>query len=183
MPLVTKKKGISRPNPTASSLGSNSSASRPCVSSRTIPPAANAPRITSRPRSAAITTSPNSSSTVRRTGTWPLVSMLRSMNSHPRPTARIERSAASTASTTKTASRSSCVDGSDCEPSSTVTISTGPNSPTAPTPSTNRPSRVSSLSASRRTGRIVPSAVVDIAEPTSSPERTTPSAISAPAIA
>ena len=60
---------------------------------------------------------------------------------------------------------------------------TGPNSPTAPVPSMKRPSLVSICPASRSTGRIVPSAVVDIAEPTSSPESTMPAAISAPAIA
>ena len=111
MPLVMKKNGISRPNPTASSLDSKSSTSRSLRISRTIAPAANAPRITSSPRSAAITTRPNSSSTVSRTGTWPLVSMWRSMNSQPRPTAPTEIAAASTASTTKAASRSACVDG------------------------------------------------------------------------
>ena len=62
-----------------------------------------------------------------------------------------------------------------------VTISTGPNSPTAPAPSTNRPRFVSSCPASRSTGRSVPSAVVVIADPTSSPDSTTPAAASRPA--
>ena len=70
---------------------------------------------------------------------------------------------------------------SDWVLSSSVTISTGPNSPIAPAPSTNPPSRVDSAPASRMIGISVPSAVVAIAEPVSRPEMTTPVASSTPA--
>src|ERR1039457_2480584 len=62
-----KKNGIKKPNPTASSLDSNLCAVRSFITSRTIRPAANAPRITSRPRDDASTTRPTTRTTASLT--------------------------------------------------------------------------------------------------------------------
>ena len=181
MPLVTKKNGIRSPKPTASSFDSKRSSSLPLSTVCTSRPAANAPRMTSSPRSAASTTRANTDSTVSRTGSCPLVFSERSRNSQLRPTAPVAIVAASTATTTNATSSSASVAVSDVAPSSSVTIRTGPNSPTAPTASTWLPLGVSSWWVSRSSGISVPSAVVAIAEPVSRPEITMPPASSRPA--
>ena len=121
-----------------------------------------------------MTTRANTASTVSRIISCPLVSSERSRNVQWRPTAPVASNAAITARATKPTSRSASVAVSDVEPSSSVTIRIGPNSPAAPTASTWLPNRVSSCFVSRSSGISVPSAVVAMAEPVSSPETTTP---------
>ena len=90
MPLVTKKNGIRSPKPTASSFDSKRSSSLPLSTVCTSRPAANAPRMTSSPRSAASTTSANTDSTVSRTGSCPLV-LHRALEEVPAPSDRAGR--------------------------------------------------------------------------------------------
>ena len=100
MPLITKKNGMKTPNATAVSLESNAGSSRSLRTCRVIMPAANPPRSRSSPRSAASHASRNTSTTIQRTPSCELASIVRSSIGIVRSAERTASTATSTATAT-----------------------------------------------------------------------------------
>ena len=84
MPLVTKKKGTKKPNPTAVSFDSKTCSSWPFSATRVIIPATKPPSRMSRPSLLASRTRPKTRTTVTRTASWLLASKVRSSAGQPR---------------------------------------------------------------------------------------------------
>ena len=131
IPLITKKKGMKTPKATAVSFESNAGSSRSARTCRVIMPAANPPRSRSRPRSAASQASRNTSTTIQRTPSCELASIVRSSNGIVRSAERTARTATSTATTTN-AIRISALCSVPSVERTRVSRRIGPNSPTAP---------------------------------------------------
>ncbi len=113
-PLVTKKAGTKKPNPTASSLGRKSgwviASSR--SASETIVPAMNAPRIASSPSVSASAAKPTSRTSVARTRICAVVSCRRRRSAR----IRMECSAPRTTRRTVAASRNSAPSSRSVDP-------------------------------------------------------------------
>ena len=131
IPLVTKKKGIRKPNPTAVSFDSNTSTSCPLSAIRVISPATKPPRRMSRPRLLAIATRPKTRTTAIRTASWLLDSRVLSSRVQPGTIRRTETSAIAIASATKATRISASFAGCPAE-RTRVIRRIGPNSPIAP---------------------------------------------------
>jgi hypothetical protein len=131
MPLTTKKNGMKTPNATAASFESKNGISRARSVCRVIRPAANPPRSRSRPSSEASSASANTSTTIQRTASCELVSMVRSSIGMVRPADRTASTATPTASATN-ATRISALCSALCVDRTSVSSRIGPNSPTAP---------------------------------------------------
>ena len=132
MPLVTKKKGTKKPNPTAVSFDSKTvQLVALAAPARTIIPATKPPSRTSRPSLPASRTRPKTSTTVTRTASWLLASKVRSSAGQPRQASRTETSATASARATKAIRIAASCRGWSVERKS-VTSRIGPNSPTPP---------------------------------------------------
>jgi len=131
MPLTTKKNGTKTPNATAASFESKNGISRARSVCRVIRPAANPPRSRSRPSSEASSASANTSTTIHRTASCELVSIVRSSIGTVRPADRTASTATPTASATNATRIAAWWMALPVERIS-VTSRIGPNSPTAP---------------------------------------------------
>lgn len=183
--MLTKKTGMRKPNPMASSLLPNASGRCGTAGSvgsarsarRRMIPARNAPRIIASPKSAA--TTPNASAKViaTRTRSGALVFSSREASARSRGTLLIRwiPTTATAVTTTKPPSRPSSVAGLlDAAEKNTETGSSGTSSPTEPAAMTSRPKIVSSWPESLCTGTRTPSEVAMKMMPTSGPSVTRP---------
>ena len=131
MPLVTKKKGTKKPNPTAVSFDSKIVSSWPFSAVRVISPATKPPSRTSRPSWLASRTRPKTSTTVTRTASWLLASKVCSSAGQPRQASRTEAIATASARMTKAIRIAASCSGLSVE-RTRVTSRIGPNSPAPP---------------------------------------------------
>ena len=164
IPLTTKKNGTKTPKATPVSLESNPGTSRSLSSWRVIMPAAKPPSSRSSPSSNASSASANTSTTIQRTASCELFSIVCSNSRSAGDLERTASSATATASPTKP-SRISALWIALWVDRISVSSRIGPNSPTAPAASRYVPSRVRSSPLSDSTGISVPIAVVASAEP------------------
>ena len=152
------------PKATADSFESNAGISRVLSTCRVISPAANPPSSRSRPSSDASSARANTSTTIQRTASCELFSIVRSNSGTARPDERTAISATPTASATNAIRIAAWWSALPVDRTS-VMSRIGPNSPTAPAPSSSVPKRVFSSPLSDRIGISVPIAVVAMAEP------------------
>ena len=119
------------PKATAVSLESNPGTSRSLSTWRVITPAAKPPSSRSSPSSEASSASANTSTTIQRTASCELFSIVCSNSGSVRDEERTASTATATASATKLIRMSGVVHRA-CVESTSVSSRIGPNSPTAP---------------------------------------------------
>jgi hypothetical protein len=156
---------MNTPNATAVSFESNAGISRVARTCLVMRPAAKPPSSRSRPRWEATSASAKTSTTIQRTASCELVSIVRSNNGIVSDAERTARTATVTARATK-AIRISALCSALCVERTSVSSRIGPNSPTAPAARRYVPNLVRSSPVSERTGIRVPIAVVASADPT-----------------
>ena len=131
IPLTTKKNGTKSPNATAVSFESKPGTSRSFSTWRVITPAANPPSRRSRPSSEASSASAKTSTTIQRTASWELESIVRMKSGSVREDDRTATRATPTARATKPI-RIAALWTVLCDERISVSSRIGPNSPTAP---------------------------------------------------
>ena len=155
---------MNTPKATPVSLESNPGTSCSRSTCRVMRPAAKPPSSRSRPSSEASSASAKTSTTIQRTASCELFSIVRSKSGTVRSDERTASTATVTAAATN-AVRMIALWTAVWVVRSSVSSRTGPNSPTAPAASRYVPRRVRSSPVSERIGSSVPIAVVEIAEP------------------